>query len=138
MNAIAERFGACEIMANACGLPDGRSVVTIEIVGPVSSSGFVAFLERLVGAGMTPAQTRAIIDLRQAQQQSDAGGLFQQAMVLARAKVRHLTLCYVADVESASAFAPMVIDIFQEAGLSITVGVCRTQDDALAWMAAQP
>jgi len=137
MDTITAQHGDCLVVVHRRATADGRPVLLVEASGPGSSAEFAACLAQLARAGVFTRRTMAILDTRKSERQTEARGLFAQAEVLARAHVQTLYLCYLADTEGTAALTPMISDIFQQAGISTAIHICRSQDDALVWLNQQ-
>ncbi|WP_299438987.1 hypothetical protein [uncultured Rhodospira sp.] len=136
MDPFVERHGPCTVVVRERSLPDGRPVLLFESSGTCNSSDFGVCLERIGQRRAFTPELLTILDIRHVQREADADGLFQQARIFARARVRRLVVAYISDTESTAAIAPMVRDVFGRAGVSAEIHMCRSLEDALDWMTA--
>ncbi|MBB4284429.1 hypothetical protein [Roseospira goensis] len=138
MDVITERCGEITLTVSDRVLSDGRPVLLFTVSGEVTSAAFAHCLERVAGHGVLSPRCRAILDIAASTRRTDVDGLFHQADVLARARVKHLSVCYLSDTEATAALVPLVAEVFQRAGVRTDIHICQTLDDALAWMETLP
>lgn len=136
MDTFVERHGPCSITVSERRLTNGRRVLLFKATGTCSSSDFSICLDGIARRRVFERDLMTILDNRCVQRETDADGLFRQAQVFARSRVRRLRVCYVSDTESTAAIAPLVREVFGRAGVTTDIHICRNLEDALDWMNA--
>jgi len=138
MDTFVECHGPCSITVSERRLIDGRRVLLFEATGTCSSSDFSICLDQIGQRSPFTPELLTILDNRCVQRETDADGLFRQAQVFARSRVRRLRVCYISDTEATAAIAPLVREVFGQAGVTTDIHICRNLEDALDWMTAHP
>lgn len=134
MDAITARHRNCAIVATRRTTPAGHAILFLALSGVGTSVDVSECLSVLADAGLFSSTTMAIVDTRAIALETEARGLFLQAEVLSRVRVRSVIACYLSEGEVTEAASKLLADVYVLAGISATIGNRHTLDEALAWI----